>query len=421
MKNASLLTSFALGWLAVATDARATIIFDSGTQTLVSGDGTQLSRLSRSGVPSDWSTNKAFPGTLNPTTSYHYKTFVVNPATPYVQVTFDDPDGVLFASAYLNAYTPGSGLGVNYRGDAGFTGNEFANPGFFQVVVPAGNSLVVVVDDTHRCEWRAGPQFPGHCRGLHRYNVRSAVSAIPTFTKQFGVPTVPLNGTVRLSFTIQNLDPVNPLTGASFSDTLPPGLIIATPNGLTPVTGCDGTVPTATAGTGTISLTGAAVPSNSDCTFSVNVVATSSGTKTNTTSQPTSTNAAPVNPATASSLTFTIQNPNAAALTGVGFTDPLPAGLVVSTPNGINPPTGCNGTAPAAVAGSSSISLSGATVAANSSCVFSVNVTAVGVGVQNNVTSAIASAQSAPGAATAATVTIGSFSESYQVVTQQIS
>ena len=64
------------------------------------------------------------------------------------------------------------------------------------------------------------------------------------------------------------------------------------------------------------------------------------------------------------SLSFTIDNPERfTALTGVGFTDTLPAGLVVSTPNGL---TGsCGGGTITATAGSGAVSLAGATLAAS--------------------------------------------------------
>src|SRR5205085_574990 len=70
------------------------------------------------------------------------------------------------------------------------------------------------------------------------------------------------------------------------------------------------------------------------------------------------------------SLTFTIQNPNATGtLTGIAFTDNLPPGLLVAS----NLNNLCGGTA-TAVGGSSLVSLSGVSLAANTICTVSVNV-----------------------------------------------
>ena len=167
---------------------------------------------------------------------------------------------------------------------------------------------------------------------------------------------------------------------------------------------CGGTL-TTTAPTG-IALTGATIAVNSQCQFSVTVTGAASGQYTNTTGNVTSTNGGTGNTASANltvatppsitkafgaasiplngttSLTFTIQNPNTTlALTGIAFTDNLPAGLVVATPNALN--NTCGGTA-TAVAGSGSVSLSGGTLAASASCTVSVNVQGTTAGIKNN-------------------------------------
>ena len=107
------------------------------------------------------------------------------------------------------------------------------------------------------------------------------------------------------------------------------------------------------------------------------------------------------------SLTFTISNPNAStALTGVGIIDPLPAGLVVSNPTGAA--STCGTFTP--TAGDISVSLTGGTVAANSSCTFSVNVTGTTPGLKNNTTGAISSTEGGVGLTAVASITVNAAS-----------
>src|SRR5207244_10840360 len=150
---------------------------------------------------------------------------------------------------------------------------------------------------------------------------------------------------------------------------------------------------------------------NTPCTVVVNVTGVTAGQYTNTTGAVSSTNGgtgntasdnltviAPpsitktFNPTTIalnanSALSFTITNPNTfSPLSGVAFTDNLPAGVVVAaTPN----ITGsCGSGTITAVAGSGTITLAGGTLtaspAAGSSCTFSVDATGTTAGSKSN-------------------------------------
>jgi hypothetical protein len=131
--------------LLFSAPAGAATILDV-TSVLTGADPTQLGRLSRDGVPSDWSADKVFPGEINPSTSYAYRTYTVNVGiTPYIQISTDDPTTGLFVSAYLGSYVS-TAKATNYKGDAGSSGNPFGNMGFFNVVIPAGGNLVIVLN-----------------------------------------------------------------------------------------------------------------------------------------------------------------------------------------------------------------------------------------------------------------------------------
>ena len=79
------------------------------------------------------------------------------------------------------------------------------------------------------------------------------------------------------------------------------------------------------------------------------------------------------------SLSFTVLNPNASgSLTSVAFTDTLPSGLAVAI---CCHRRSCGGGTITATGGGS---LAGATLSAGASCTFSVNVTGIAAGTQNN-------------------------------------
>jgi hypothetical protein len=149
----SILLTFALG-----ATARATVVVDVSSAITLT-DPTQLGRLSRNGIVQDWTNTEPFPGVINTTTSYHYHTFVVNPFTaslgPFMQITFDSLSANTFVSAYYTSYVPDSPLSGNFGfdthwlGDEGSSGDFFGtDPSFFQVTVPVGDSLVIVVNQT---------------------------------------------------------------------------------------------------------------------------------------------------------------------------------------------------------------------------------------------------------------------------------
>ncbi|HTW58996.1 MAG TPA: glycosyl hydrolase 53 family protein [Terriglobales bacterium] len=108
----------------------------------------------------------------------------------------------------------------------------------------------------------------------------------PTFSKAFGATSVPLNGTTTLTFSLSNPNSSASLSGVGFTDTLPAGQMVSTPNDLTGT--CGGGTITAAAGSNSVVLSGATLAASASCTFAVNVTGTASGTQNNVTSAVTS-------------------------------------------------------------------------------------------------------------------------------------
>lgn len=257
----------------------------------------------------------------------------------------------------------------------------------------------------------------------------------PTISAAFSAPSVPLNGTVSLIFTL-----TNPAGGTAFAnigvtDTLPGGLAVANPNGVASTCPASyGVTVTASPAVAAIAISAQNLPPGASCSASVNVIAISAGTQVDPTANLSATfdnSGTPVgiSGGTASAsiavvappmiaetfapggisagdsvaLMFTIANPaaNTVPLTGVGFIDALPAGLTVTS----STESVCNGgmlnTDPA-----TGIILSGVAVPVDSECQFSVTLTAAASGSLVNSTGPVTSANAGSGNSASATLTV---------------
>ncbi|HEY6251188.1 MAG TPA: hypothetical protein VI685_14610, partial [Candidatus Angelobacter sp.] len=253
----------------------------------------------------------------------------------------------------------------------------------------------------------------------------------PSISKSFNPTSIPQGGTSTLSFTISNSNVNTTLNGVAVTDTLPTGLTVATNTSAV----CGGTLNT-TNPTG-ISLSGATIAPGAQCQFSVTVTGATAGQYTNTTGNVSSTNGGTGNTATAnlavvgpptisksfspksvplnsnSTLSFTVTNPNTfSALSGVAFSDSLPAGVKLASTT-VTGSCG-SGTITATInnppGSPSTVSLSGGTLtaspAAGSSCTFSMSVTGISAGAQLNTTGNVSSTEGGTGGTASDTLTV---------------
>lgn len=370
----------------------------------------------------------AVPGVSNVTTDGNFDDFPMNGGTGYD----------ILVGAMLSVTKTGTGAGT-VTSDVGVINcgatcsDIYAGDTVTLTAVPAGGSTFAGwsgggCSGTGTCVVTVSAATPVTAT----FNTVGATSP-PTITKAFAPTSVVMGGTSTLTFNIANPNAAATLSGVAFTDTLPAGLVVSTPNALTGSCGT-GTI-TATAGSGSISLSAGTLATSGSCTFSVSVTANTAGTKNNVTGAITSTEGGTGGTASASltvagiaaptivksfapasitvggssTLSFTITNPNAStAFTGVAVTDNLPAGVVVSTPNGL---TGtCGAGTITATAGSGSVSLSGGTIAASGSCTFSVSVDGTTSGTKSNTTGTVSSTEGGTGGTASATLTVAGIS-----------
>ncbi|MFN3587360.1 MAG: hypothetical protein ACK4UT_07640, partial [Moraxellaceae bacterium] len=103
-------------------------------------------------------------------------------------------------------------------------------------------------------------------------------------------------------------------------------------------------------------------------------------------------------------LTITLTNPNSVAITGAALTDSYPSGLVNDAAPNVT--TSCPGGTAAATSGGTSVSLSGASIPANSSCTLTVRVRSATAGSYVNNTGSVTTSNAGTGSSASATLTV---------------
>lgn len=274
----------------------------------------------------------------------------------------------------------------------------------------------------------SGPGAPSNTTMLE-------ILAAPTMDLSFVAPTIKVGATTTATFTVHNANASTTLYNLAFADALPAGLkVAATPN-LTQT--CQTASISADPGAASVALLDLSLDAGTQCSFSVDVSATAATSAPNSTGplsyafdngsgdfdgatapgtsatlvavgSPVLTagfGAASIAVNAMTPLTFTLSNPNAtAALTGVAFSDALPDGVVVATPNGLS--SSCSAATITAAAGSSSITFGGGSLAIGASCTATIGVKALTAGQKAITTSAVTSNEGGPGAAASASLLV---------------
>ena len=263
----------------------------------------------------------------------------------------------------------------------------------------------------------------------------ATIRAAPTVAKSFNPTPINLGNNSLLTIVVTN--PSNNSGGlnmVSFTDTYPAGFVNASmPNPQIVCTGGSSgviAVGTGVGGGNTIGMSSGSLALGGNCTITVTVTGTASGNHLNainsvnynggtvTLSTSTATlsvgkpgitkafGAAQVVANVPTTMTITLTNTLAVALTNVDFTDTFPTGLQIAPTPGLT--NTCGGMiTPAIMAGNTALNLTNGAIAAFGNCTITVNVIGTTVGIKTNTASGVSSLQTgAPGLPASASVDV---------------
>ena len=269
--------------------------------------------------------------------------------------------------------------------------------------IPANSSCTVTVNVTSVI----GGVYTNSTGTVTTANANSGIAATatltvigaPTVTKAFATSPIAQGGTSVLTITLTNPNASTALSAIGFTDTYPANVV----NAAAPAaaTTCPSGVVTAAAGGSSVALSGGTLAASASCTVTVTVTSSVSGDYTNiipsggvsssagnsaaaawgtlsvlyppTVTKVFAPNSVALNAYT--TLTITLTNPNATAITGAAFTDAYPTTPALLTNNtGGTTTNTCGGTVTVDTTNPTySLRLANGTIPANGSCTVSYN------------------------------------------------
>lgn len=349
-------------------------------------------------------------------------TSILPNTTTKLTITLTNPNSSAISSAaFTDAYPSGlkNAATTNLANTCGGTATAAAGGTSLALsggTIPANGSCAVSVDVTSATAGsytnNTGTISTGNAGSSSGSSATLVVMAPPTVTESFTPSSVPIYSagctgcTSVFAVTLTNANSVA-IGGAAFTDTFSSSNMVNVGTASwTCTNGTSGTA-TATAGGSSLGISSLTIPANGgSCTVSVTVKGTAAGsyyaTNTGSGTAVTTTNAGSATATRAtldvklaaptvtksftpsvvavgglSTLTITLTNPTTTlAITGAGFTDSYPSGMV----NNGSPSTTCAGGTATATIGGTSLALSGGTIPANGSCTVSVQVKATTTG-----------------------------------------
>jgi mucin-19 len=362
---------------------------------------------------------KAFDPVMISTGDTSTITFTLSNANPtsLTSATFTDSLTNMSISGAQNAGGTCAGASTN-----SFT-NGTANLSFSGITIPASGSCTVTIlitsstAGTHP-NTASGITTAETTIGAQSASVDLTVLTKPTISKAFSPATISWTGTSTITFTLANTNPID-LTSASFTDTLANMSISGAQSASGTCTGAGSN--SFLNGATNLTFNGITIPAGGSCTTTVLVTSSTVGDNPNATSGVTTsettigspsasvdltvlappTIAKVFNPDTIttggnSTITFTLTNSNASALTNATFTDNMSNMAIRSTQNAGGTCVGANTNN--FTLGTTSLNFSGITIPAINSCTVTVQVTSSTVGVNPNSTSGVTTNQTLPGA-----------------------